>query len=865
MVVRRLLVASGDLDFIQQIAEGVDGRGFSVTAGYSHRDAAYYLQNENFSVALVDARMTHAETGESSALLLSRIRHRPPLLIYSDDGRRDDLLKAADVPLTSLDEVTVRQSLLAALRIPQYVPDALPSVVESARAEPRREVNVDWNDEEIRTLFSLSRSLTEVLDLSEVLNRVVEAARRLTGAEEGMILLPDENSEQLYLRAKVGIDAHVAENFRIKTQDTLAGNVFITAQPVLMSTRGPHKVKTEYFANALLYVPILLNGSALGVLGVINRDKQSLFTERHLELLDNLASYAAIAINNARIHGESVRRTNELKALVDASQSANASLSLDHTLLAICEHLGRILNVHSAQIYEVAADRRSFCCRASFVQARWRAGAEQTVPLSASDYEGLRKYGGVELIAGANLNPVQEQFLSRVGAGYALLLPVAMGDTLFGALIGYRAGPPATRLTRARLQRAQRALDNCAQTLVGGTGERAGASVFHILGDLRVLLEADRIEFGVTTQDSRALRIRYAFGGMAWLDGGHAVDNHMVVPYQENCAFNHSIEEDGLSPTVQAILQANRGFAVLGLPLKTRGKFQGMAVMIDNMRPRVFTKRESDLARAVVGQGATAMDNAQLVVDLEQSLQELKAAQVKLVQTARLSAMGELAAAVAHQINNPLTTIVLDGQLLLDKREAGTPEYESLSAIVRAGKRATGVVRRLLSSARPDLENAPMIEVDVNASIQETVTLVQSYFNKAVIELQMHPADAVLPPVLAPQGTLDDVWLNLLINAHDVLVGREHARVDVGVEFQRLDRTITVTVRDNGPGVPDEKREMIFEPFFTTKPHGQGTGLGLYICRQVVSRVGGEIMVGSASSGGAVFTVRLPTVTQTNN
>src|SRR5690606_9639976 len=107
-------------------------------------------------------------------------------------------------------------------------------------------------DEELQTLFALGRSLTEVLDLSEVLNRVVEAARRLTNAEEGMILLPDGQSGQLYLRAKVGIDVEVADNFRIRTHDTIAGTVFQTGLPMLLAESGPQKVKTEYFVNSLL-------------------------------------------------------------------------------------------------------------------------------------------------------------------------------------------------------------------------------------------------------------------------------------------------------------------------------------------------------------------------------------------------------------------------------------------------------------------------------------------------------------------------------------------------------------------------------------------------------------------------------------
>ena len=119
-----------------------------------------------------------------------------------------------------------------------------------------------------------------------------------------------------------------------------------------------------------------------------------------------------------------------------------------------------------------------------------------------------------------------------------------------------------------------------------------------------------------------------------------------------------------------------------------RGQIQGMVLFGDTRYARLFSEREIDLGRAIVGQAATALENARLVHDLEYSLQELKDTQDRLVQTARLTAMGELAAAVAHQINNPLTTILVDTELMLLDEPEQSRNYRSLLAISRAGKRA---------------------------------------------------------------------------------------------------------------------------------------------------------------------------------
>jgi two-component system NtrC family sensor kinase len=115
-----------------------------------------------------------------------------------------------------------------------------------------------------------------------------------------------------------------------------------------------------------------------------------------------------------------------------------------------------------------------------------------------------------------------------------------------------------------------------------------------------------------------------------------------------------------------------------------------------------------------------------------------------------------------------------------------------------------------------------------------------------------------LPHVWAIQGQLDDIWLNLLLNAHDALIGTENAQIGIDVNHTPDSRTIEVTVWDNGPGIPDHLIGEVFKPFFTTKPVGEGTGLGLHICKQVVEGIQGSITVESVKGEGTRFLVRLP-------
>jgi signal transduction histidine kinase len=175
---------------------------------------------------------------------------------------------------------------------------------------------------------------------------------------------------------------------------------------------------------------------------------------------------------------------------------------------------------------------------------------------------------------------------------------------------------------------------------------------------------------------------------------------------------------------------------------------------------------------------------------------------------------------------------------------------------VRSTKRASAVVRRLLAAVRSSPDDR-YENVDVHWTITETLALVRPHIYRAGIRLVEHLPDKPMPMVYAVPGELEDVWLNLLLNAADALAGSSGGEIGLAAECPH-DNSIMVTVWDNGPGVPENIRAQIFEPFFTTKPKGEGTGLGLHIARQVIDRVGGTIRVESTVGSGTHFVVTLP-------
>jgi PAS domain S-box-containing protein len=239
---------------------------------------------------------------------------------------------------------------------------------------------------------------------------------------------------------------------------------------------------------------------------------------------------------------------------------------------------------------------------------------------------------------------------------------------------------------------------------------------------------------------------------------------------------------------------------------------------------------------------------------LRQSLEQLKATQAQLIQVAKLAAVGELAAGVAHEINNPLTSVLGYAEWLIAQVPADSPLCRDLETIARQARRARDIVRNLLNFARQT--KAERQPTDVNQIVQQTLDLIRQYVEKSqvVIEEEYAPYLALLS---LDEGQMKQVFLNLITNAVQAMPqgGRLHvSTVQMGDE-------VVVAVSDSGAGIPPEALDRIFDPFFTTKPAGQGTGLGLSVSLGIVREHSGRITVESQVGRGSTFQVWLPAAT----
>ncbi len=271
---------------------------------------------------------------------------------------------------------------------------------------------------------------------------------------------------------------------------------------------------------------------------------------------------------------------------------------------------------------------------------------------------------------------------------------------------------------------------------------------------------------------------------------------------------------------------------------------------IASKEDRHYSSNDENLLVAISRQLATTIEKVQLYEETCRAYEDLRRTQEQLLQSEKMSAVGQLISGVAHELNNPLTAILGYAQLLegagLDHQSA-----DYVRKLFKQAQRTHRVVQNLLSFARQ--RKPQKQEVDLRKVLEESLTLREYDLKVNNVSLERDIPDD-LPSVVADPHQLEQVFLNIVNNALDAMVEASASGV-LKVRVFKKDVYVCVEFDDSGPGIKDPSR--IFDPFYTTKSVGKGTGLGLSICYGIVKEHGGEIVARNREEGGATIEVRL--------
>ncbi|MBI3244798.1 MAG: GAF domain-containing protein [Chloroflexi bacterium] len=779
-------------------------------------------------------------------------------------------------------------------------------VVKSARPAPRlaravrstlkkTEAEMDRNIDELASLYRASTQLIALGgDVPNLARQIVHAVHKEFSFDYCGILLFNSDKTALEVLASIGAPGSAPTTLPLNGPGLVAAAArageMIYAPDV---TAAPHYLPGDPAIRSELAIPLCIGEKVIGVLNLESPELEA-FDERARRVMAAFAGSAALALRNAQLYTsvqrelgerrrieEALRRQNEYQtALYETTLGLMNRLEMWDLLEAILARAAQLMNTENGFIYLSSGNKDEIEVKfaigvhAGHIGRRMKLGEglagkvwQSGQPLILDDYaawpehpsefveNGLHSIVGWPLKSGAQVVGVLGVSHLEEGRNFSNSeIEILERFAQLASIV----------LDNARLfQEADRHLKQL-QSL-----RKIDMTITASL-DLRTTLDAilDQVatHFTVDAADilllnSQTQTLEYAAARGFRTAALQHTRLQLGEGYAGRAALQQSVVNipnllEAVGDLERAPLLAEEGFVTYySVPLIAKGQLEGVLEIFHRTPLDLEGKMMDSFLQALAAQAAIAIDNATLFDSLQRSINALRDAQMHLVRAARLTAVGELAAGVAHQINNPLTTVIADAQLLLKFVSPDSPAYASAAAIFQAGWRAQRVVQRLLNFSRPDDDQyAP---ADINASIVEALDLVGAHLTRGGVDLQVTLAPD-LPQTPANSHQLEEIWINLLMNARDALIDDRPGIITLTSRVGQNGGAVEVEISDNGRGIPEADRMNIFTPFFTTKGRERGNGLGLSVCQSIVQNHQGEISFESRAGQGTTFHIRLP-------
>lgn len=884
----QIILLDGEKQLMQPLYEELLAQGYQPRLWHQPEEALIHLSKTD--LLLVDISL--AQQPKSSKLVKV-----PTMLVFAADeseqlppwlqSRHIFLLRYPDHPQELIDRLTDYLS--------PHAPD----------------FGIDPNNaEHLALLFGINQFVSGHLDIHDLFERILALAPYLEAKFAALLI--EEDGEIIYYRStqpgREELTGPAGRRFGQRLlKDGLEGWVLEHHEAVVLADirNDSRWFRASYLpeqAHCVLAVPFLLERAEARGVYLIGHDQPGYFSEKNIPLLKAATTQIGLAIENALLFKNQSQRSIQLALINQVSQAATSILNLDVMLRTVVQAIRTSFACYSVAIHlynhdtnmvelqaKATADPRE---RATIDQHRelithklrqgligWSVATNKTI--LANDVTQDSRY---------ILNPGSKEVRAE------LCVPITLGVKTIGVLdlqslqleafdkyhvaaLETLADQLAIAIENARLydeinQRVQtlKSLNEIGQAITSTLDlqktltlitdhttrlmEVAAASV--------VLRDDDRKEVwfaaasGEGAADVLGLRMGLGQGIAGWVT---AKGEPVIVTdvYADERFFAEVDRQSGFTTK-----------SILCVPLQIKGRAIG-ALEVMNKRSGSFNKEDLAMLQALAIPAATAIENAQLYEEQARTIKSLAETQHQLVQSAKLAAVGELAAGVAHEINNPLTTIIGLASLLLDVPELGSASaetFEDLQMINHEARRARDIVRSLLDFARADTPKRR--PTHFNQLVEEAIFLV--YTKSVSQKITLSKSLAELPEIYLDSNQVKQVIVNLLNNAVQIMLNngerpavltvttsRTSAPLNGKVKGKAAKQPVVIcTISDTGQGINPEHLSKIFDPFFTTKEVGQGTGLGLSISYGIIEKHGGSIEVESKPGEGSTFKVILP-------
>ncbi|MEW5805821.1 MAG: GAF domain-containing protein [Acidobacteriota bacterium] len=742
---------------------------------------------------------------------------------------------------------------------------------------------------ELKAINAIGSLTCQPFELGKILNRVIDLIVELLNCEIATIALLDEASNRFQLKIHRGLSEEFVMAITTTARNEGAAQYSVAKKaPIFLKISEYPEIPLKEAAvkegiQWIISTPMLRKNEIIGIINIAGRSERT-YSAHDCHLLSLIAERIAMNIENYKLLREAHERSAQMASLLHTGALLISSLDLEKMLKNIVEEAAKLVGTDSCTIFFYDPER-------DLISGQIACGLPDEVIKSISlpinlfpaAEEAIKKKKPIEINDLSREKRAPREVMDRLGFKSSLSVPLFFMENPLGIIFFEETRFPK-RFTHSEIELAMNfanyvsvAIQN-ARLFKEATERREQAEAIQLIGQaLTSRLDYQEVLRSIANYAKQLSHAKFAFVStkegyyfrpvaIAGDDEGYA----SIVEFTDDPESPLGLGPGGRAarsklPAVISNCEKDPTFAPwkeealkrgirshVSIPLISKGTTFGVLAAYSS-ELNGFDRKNVTLLLSFANFAAIALENARLYRELKLAFENLKETQSRLVQTEKLSAIGEMVAGVAHEINNPLTSVLGFSQLLLGQK-VDSKVKSKLIRISDEAMRCAKIVQNLLAFARK--QKPEKRHVGINGIIESVLDLI-SYQLKVDNITIVKELDDNLTKTMADYNQLQQVFLNIINNAQQAMTEQGGS---LTIKTEVTGRSIRITFKDTGPGISKENIKKVFDPFFTTKPPGKGTGLGLSLCYGIVREHGGTIRADSGEGQGATFIIELPII-----